>query len=331
MVGPWPDLRALDAFVSICETGSMSLAAARLGVSASAISQMVKILERQHGEALFDRDVRPARPTLAGEALRSSAQALLAQARQWRSVWDSRRRLHLDRLRLGCVDSFAATVGPSLVQGLSASARQLQLWSGLTPALNAQMGARALDLAVCTDPGATVAGVTPRWLLSEAWVLVLPRNEATEHLGVPIQTVRELSTLTAAWPLVRYSQRSVIGQQIDRYLKHIGVRGEARFEFDATDALLSMVASGLGWALCTPLCLWQSRAWLPQVRVLALPPMRLGRRDFFILSREAESPGLAEQVAHLSRQVIGHDTWPGIRQLLPELPADTLTLQDAPS
>ncbi|WP_290877618.1 LysR family transcriptional regulator, partial [Aquabacterium sp.] len=41
----WPDLRALHAFVTVCEQGSMSLAAARLGVTQSAVSQMIKALE----------------------------------------------------------------------------------------------------------------------------------------------------------------------------------------------------------------------------------------------------------------------------------------------
>ena len=50
------DLRALQAFVAVCETGSMTAAARRLGLSQSAVSQSIASLEREQGTALFDRD-----------------------------------------------------------------------------------------------------------------------------------------------------------------------------------------------------------------------------------------------------------------------------------
>ena len=37
-----PELRSLEAFVTVCEAGSMSHAAQRLGVSQSAVSQMIR-------------------------------------------------------------------------------------------------------------------------------------------------------------------------------------------------------------------------------------------------------------------------------------------------
>lgn len=55
------DLRALEAFVAVCETGSMTAAAKRLQVSQSAVSQSVAALEREQGTDLFDRDSRPPR------------------------------------------------------------------------------------------------------------------------------------------------------------------------------------------------------------------------------------------------------------------------------
>ncbi|MEY8875473.1 MAG: LysR family transcriptional regulator, partial [Leptothrix sp. (in: b-proteobacteria)] len=44
-----PDLRALEAFVSVIDAGSMALAAQRLGLSQSAVSQAVRALEQAHG------------------------------------------------------------------------------------------------------------------------------------------------------------------------------------------------------------------------------------------------------------------------------------------
>jgi DNA-binding transcriptional LysR family regulator len=60
------DLRALQAFLAVCETGSMTAAAQRLGISQSAVSQSVSSLERDLGASLFDRESRPRRPNFAG-------------------------------------------------------------------------------------------------------------------------------------------------------------------------------------------------------------------------------------------------------------------------
>ena len=52
------DLRALQAFVAVCDSGSMTGAAKQLGVSQSAISQSIAALERDQGLTLFDHSMR---------------------------------------------------------------------------------------------------------------------------------------------------------------------------------------------------------------------------------------------------------------------------------
>lgn len=321
-----PDLRALEAFVTVCEAGSMALAAQRLGVSQSAVSQAVKGLEQVGGLSLFDRDVRPARPTRAGRMLLEQARDLLAHARAVAEQWRGSARREHAQLRLGCVDSFAATVGPALIQALSGTVQQMQLWSGLTPSLAGQLQAREIDLAICTETSLDSRRIVQRPLFSESLVLVLPRR-AADPPPPPPRTVAELQAMPTRIgdiPLVRYTARSVIGQQIERFLRHVGLQPPRRFEFDATDALLSLVAAGLGWAISTPLCLWQSRAWLDQVHVLPLPVTRLGQRDFFLLSHADEWDGLDEEVIRVTRQVLQSSTVPALRRLMPALPEDTL-------
>ncbi len=302
----------------------MVLASQRLGITQSAVSQMIRVLEASYGTTLFDREVRPARPTNAGKKLLEMADELLSSAR---AVAEKLRiSVHLDhaQLRLGCVDSFAATVGPALVHALSGSARQLQMWSGLTPGLNKQLLARELDLAICTEIPQEDPRITGRLLFSESWVAVFPRGAAPQ----PLAGARDLKTATAGLPLVRYSQRSLIGQQIERFLRHLGLESPRRFEFDATDPMLSLVAAGLGWAISTPLCLWQSRAWLDQLDLLAIPGAGLNRRDFYLLCREDEWSQMADDIVRITRTALSHDTLPHIRSSMPLLAADAIVISE---
>jgi DNA-binding transcriptional LysR family regulator len=319
-----PDLRALETFVAVCEANSMVLAAERLGLSQSAVSQAIKSLEEDLGLLLMDREVRPVRPTHAGHVLHEVAARLLSQARAAIDQVRASARQELAQIRLGCVDSFAATVGPQLIRAMAGQARQIQMWSGLTPTLAGQMQARELDMVICTDAGMQDPRVVQRLLFSESWVAVYPKDHP-----VPLpHTLQALSATAGALPLIRYSQRSVIGQQIERYLRHVGVQAPRCYEFDATDPLLSLVASGLGWALSTPLCLWQSRQYLESVQVIPLPLARLGQRHFFLLSRDGEWAGLDDEVVRITREIIRRDTAPAIRHCLSALPDSTLSCPD---
>ena len=220
------DLYALQTFVAFCEAGSMTLAANRLGVSQSAVSQLVKRLELDLACALLDRDLRPAQLTNAGRTLLELSRELLSHAN---TVAERVRQGALQghpRIRLGCVDSFAATVGPALVRALSGDASELHLGSGLTPDLLDQLLSRQLDLAICTDAASGQLRLNQTSLFAERFVLVLPLDNVAEALPA-------LSDLAARLPLIRYSLRSVIGQQVERWLRHVGLQSERRFEFDA--------------------------------------------------------------------------------------------------
>ena len=99
-----PDLRALETFVAVCDANSMVLAAERLGLSQSAVSQAIRALEDALGVQLMDREVRPARPTHAGRLLYEVSTPLLLQARAAMDQVRAVARQELTQIRLGCVE-----------------------------------------------------------------------------------------------------------------------------------------------------------------------------------------------------------------------------------
>ncbi|XUJ34181.1 LysR substrate-binding domain-containing protein [Bradyrhizobium japonicum] len=62
-----------------------------------------------------------------------------------------------------------------------------------------------------------------------------------------------------------------VGAQVERHLSRLGIRPPRAFEFDTSDSLVAMVATGMGVAITTPLCLLQGLAHAAQVSALPLP------------------------------------------------------------
>ncbi len=310
---PSVDLRALQAFVTVCETTSMTEAARLLGVTQSAVSQLVKALEIEQGVALLDRDSRPLRPNAAGRTLLEKAGALLEHAH---AVSQSVREASgggTARLRIGCVDSFAATVGPALVNKVLGSVQNLWMWSGLTPAVSDQLVNRELDIAICTESTVDPERVSQNALFSEAFVAVIPRSFHPSRKTSFIDAVREL-------PLIRYSRRQTTAQQMERFIRHIGIDEPRRYEFDATDPIFSLVASGQGCAITTPLCLWQARHYLPDLVIADLPESPLARRHFFLLTRVGEWTEMAKILTRHTIASLKNEVAPAIRDAIPDLP-----------
>lgn len=75
------DLNAMAVFAAVAEARGFRAAGERLGVSASAVSQSLRKLERQVGVTLVQRSTRSVRLTAAGEQLYAAVRPALAEVR----------------------------------------------------------------------------------------------------------------------------------------------------------------------------------------------------------------------------------------------------------
>lgn len=307
-----PPLDLLQSWVAVVEFESVSRAAAHLGVSQAAVSQHIRSLEEHIGVSLLDRTFRPALPTPAGRRLHEDAARLLEQASQIASNARNVARTKGSTVRIGCVDSFAATICPQLVRGLASSSVRITLWSGITPVLDEQMNTRQLDVAITTEGSTKRSGVSRQQLFNEQYLAVFPR-------GFQRDSNETLTSIGKRLKFIRYSARSVIGEQIQTYLDGLVIELERTFEFDTTDPLLSLVAEGLGWALITPLCLWQSRHYLANLDVVPLSELRANgrpcpssQRTFYMLWRRDELGNLPADIRNIVTQVAKRQLSPAI-------------------
>ena len=104
-------LRQLRAFAAVAEQGSFTAAAARLHLTQSALSVLVRELERELGARLFDRHTRRVLLTEAGRELLPYATRVLADLEQAASSVAGLSDKSRGWLRLAMPQLMASTLG----------------------------------------------------------------------------------------------------------------------------------------------------------------------------------------------------------------------------
>lgn len=282
------DMQALRVFVATAQDCNMSKAAERLGISQSAVSQSVRLLEESFGAPLLNRSARPLTLTPAGVALFNRGRVLLEEALNLRGAVIEASRGIKPSLRIGLVDSFAATCGTPLVQQLLRNTAQLSVRTGLTPNLGEALARRELDLVI-SSRSLDLDGMANHLLMSERFFVIAPKG------STPVcHSIADITELARVLPIVRFNQQSHLGEQVERALRRLGLNLPRRLEVDTADTLTSMVAGGIGWAITTPLCLLQGARSAASVRHDFVPELNAERR-IYLHARKGEYGALGKE------------------------------------
>lgn len=291
------DLRSLEIFLAVCESGSMSKAARALGLTQPAVSLAIGDLERKLGFELYDRTVRPLAVTLAGSVLRQRASGLLADAREIGPLLRETRRGKLQMIRVGIVDSLTRTLSVPMASYLATKAGEVAILSGLTSFHAGELLTRRLDVFLGVDDLEDWAGLE-RWpLIKEPYVLLMAAGKK------PPRTLPGLKKLAAAEPLIRFSSRSQTGREIETHLRRLGIEPPKSYEFDGPSAVSSMVAAGAGFAITTPLCVREAALPSRQLVVAPLPGPHMSR-TLTLVARHRELGPIPRELGDVARRIL---------------------------
>lgn len=106
------DLKHLEDFISLCDTGSFSRSAAARNVTQSAFSRRIQALELWLGAALIDRSTFPTSLTHEGRLFRETADEVLNMLQDARNDTQARRRLSRRTISFAALHTLAISVFP---------------------------------------------------------------------------------------------------------------------------------------------------------------------------------------------------------------------------
>ncbi|QLC73004.1 LysR family transcriptional regulator [Pseudomonas sp. LPB0260] len=274
-------LRELKTFLMVARHGTFAAAGQHIGLTQSAVSAQMRVLEQHLGVRLFDRSGRAAVLNAAGRHALPLAEQILALYAQMAlptalAQWQG-------ELRVGAIATVQTGLLPEALPRFRAAAPrvELKLVPGVSLQLLSQVDAGELDLALLIRPPFEL----PKELLQvslarEPFVLIAPLDvEGDEPLR-----------LLAEQPFVRYDRSSFGGRRVSQFLREQRLNVREALELDELEAIVRMVECGLGVSLIPRAGLWLQRTI--RLRVIDLGPLTFHRELVAVMRRAQRQPAL---------------------------------------
>lgn len=173
-------LRSMAIFVSVVDKGSFSGAARELGITTSAVSQQIRILENEVGTVLLHRSTRKLSLTEAGSVFYQSCNEMVQAAKKG--------RVRINELRDELVGDLRIATTPEL--GLNHILPALSDWLQAYPSLNVHFEAdnryidlidERIDIAVRLSPGLADSSLIARPMAQTRLVLCASPEYLSNH------------------------------------------------------------------------------------------------------------------------------------------------------
>ena len=234
------DSDLLRSFLAVAETGSVTLAADRIGRTQSAVSMQIKRLEDSLSQPLFHRQPRGVSLTPRGEQLMPYARRV---TRLLDEAATALREKPLDGpVRIGIPDEYAGTVLPRALAIFSERHPQVEVTvrCDFSASQNLELDMDRLDLAVTYD-SSNISGEEVLCVDPTVWVTSVQHDQ---HLQSPL-------------PIGMYIRSEWNRDFAIRSLDLAGIPWRAAFECDTSASLRIAARAGLA---VSPL----SRSTIPQ-------------------------------------------------------------------
>ncbi|MGA2114487.1 MAG: LysR family transcriptional regulator [Bryobacteraceae bacterium] len=266
-------------FKEIADSGSMSKAAAKCGISQSAASQHVQEVERRLGVALLDRGKRPLVLTAAGKLYADFCRHVVLREEEFQAALDELKRQAGDTVRVASIYSI----------GLSEMSRIREAFAARLPAARVDVDYMRPDqIYHAVHNGSADLGLVS-YPESSREIAALPWREEEMQLAVPPS--HPLASRDQVYPAdlngieyVAFDEDLTIRRELDRFLRGEGAEVRVTMHFDNIQTIKEAVALGSGASILPARTM---QAEIEQGRLVAVP---------------LEAPGLKRPVGILHRR-----------------------------
>jgi DNA-binding transcriptional LysR family regulator len=240
------ELRHLRYFITVAEELHFGRAAARLHIAQPPLSQQIRRLEEELHVPLFRRTSRRVELTAVGRLFLPEAKQTLAQADRAIRIARRASQGEIGQLFVGCTPWADFTSGPRVIRGFGKRHPhvEVELQSLSSAEQIAALEDGRLDVGILR-PTVDSRMLMTEPLLTERLVVVFPRgHQFTAHRRVPWRELAE-----EAYVLLSRRRAPSFDSIVSQACADAGLTLSVRYEVDHPQAVLALVAAGLGVSL----------------------------------------------------------------------------------
>ncbi len=240
------NIRQIEAFHAVMETGSATRAAERLGITQPAISKLLKALRDDCGFLLFQRRGGQLTPTREAQALASEVSKLFNGAKRIKEVARAIRENEWGQITIAAPPAFSIRFLPFiLARNFDRLDMRIQVQSRTSPQILDLVATQQVDIGLSTIP-VDHPDVTSRRLMSFPLVCMLP---AGHHLAKK-QSLHISDIQAEAFISLPSSDCSFTRAERVFQVHSAPTKGRIEVPFSETAAML--VAQGVGVTIVPP-------------------------------------------------------------------------------
>lgn len=299
-------------FISLCESSSLKDTAEQFNLSTSAASRALKRLEDSLGVTLFDRCSKPMTLTTNGKSLYRQVRPAMSVTKE---ALENLRRdnfLHTD-LRIGFLDSMSMSIAPEFLSSFKTEVGRITCLTGSSDRLLERLKKHDLDIVVSSDPALRYTEWRRILLIREPSIAVFPKS--VDFGQNSKLTWNNLSFCNL--PFINSYGKSGRGKLVNNFLITYGIQLIGKINSDNLGIKLSMVASGNGWSITSPMSLYNHPNFADKVRCVPLPPPGLERKIYLIANQDLPQE-LFHKIGSRICKVYAKEVLPKLKKITPE-------------
>ncbi|WP_323781168.1 LysR substrate-binding domain-containing protein [Leisingera sp.] len=235
------NLRQIEAFRTVIETGNMTQAGEVLGVTQPAISRLIRDLENEFGLQLFVRHAGRIEPTKDAIALHVEVERCYGELEQLVKFATNLGKYRRKRLRVASTVGHSYFLLPKVIKSFHARCPDvtINLFSGTSPEVVENIEKGRSDIGLALLP-LDVHGVVIQEMPETNLVCVLPRNHPLRALESV--TPNDLVDV----PLLLISESSLMRKRLLQAFKDAAITPNVILDSTYTGPICSLVANGMG-------------------------------------------------------------------------------------
>jgi len=273
------NLRQIEAFKAFMETGTVTMAAARLHVSQPAVSKLLQLFERAAGMPLFVRDHGRLSPTREAHLLYDEVERVFQGASRVRQAAQEIRTLERGSLAIGVVPALSVGFVQEVLARLGTERPGVtaQVNARDTPRLVEQLVTRQIELVLSVRP-MDHPEIRTETLCSTNLVCIVPPG----HRLASRREIRCRDLAGERFAMFRHD--SAVRRRVDQAFEEAKVAPRIVMEAPMAPSICAFVARGLGVSIVNPLYVGAFRPALvvrpfrPRITSDVLMAMPRGRR-----------------------------------------------------